>query len=79
VQALTGREPNRAGKVHCPFHEDRHPSLQLYEDGSWYCFGACRRGGTIYDFAAALWSIGTKGRGFIQLRDRLAVELGVAP
>jgi hypothetical protein len=79
VRALTGREPNRAGKVRCPFHEDRHPSLQLYEDGSWYCFGACRRGGTIYDFAAALWSIGTKGRGFIQLRDRLAVELGVAP
>jgi hypothetical protein len=78
VRALTGREPNRAGKLHCPFHEDRHPSLQLYADGSWYCFGACRRGGTIYDFAAALWLTGTKGRGFIELRDRLAAELGVA-
>ena len=78
VRALTGREPNRAGKLHCPFHEDHHPSLQLYDDGSWYCFGACRRGGTIYDFAAALWLTTTKGRGFIELRDRLAAELGVA-
>ena len=75
VRALTGREPNRGGKLHCPFHEDRHPSLQLYDDGSWYCFGACRRGGTIYDFAAALWSSSTKGRGFIELRERLAAEL----
>jgi hypothetical protein len=75
VLALTGRQPNRAGKVHCPFHDDRHASLQLYDDGSWYCFGACRRGGTIYDFAAALWSTTTKGRAFIELRDRLAAEL----
>ncbi len=56
-------------------HDDRHPSLQLYDDGSWYCFGACRRGGTIYDFAAALWLTSTKGRAFIELRNRLAAEL----
>jgi hypothetical protein len=79
VRALTGREPSRAGKLHCPFHGDRHPSLQLYEDGSWYCFGACRRGGTIYDFAAALWLTDTKGPAFIELRDRLAAELGATP
>jgi len=27
VHVLTGREPNRAGKIRCPFHEDRTPSL----------------------------------------------------
>ena len=54
VRALTGREPNRAGKVSCPFHDDSNPSLQLYADGSWYCF-ACTVGGTVYDFAARLW------------------------
>jgi len=56
------------------FHDDSNPSLQLYEDGSWYCF-ACRIGGTIYDFAAHLWRQETKGRAFIDLRDRLAREL----
>jgi len=75
VRTLAGREPDRAGKVACPFHDDHRPSLQLYEDGSWYCF-ACRFGGTIYDFAARLWRQPTKGRGFLKLRERLARELG---
>jgi hypothetical protein len=75
ARALVGREPNRAGKIACPFHDDRDPSLQLYEDGSWYCFGACRRGGSIYDFAGLLWGVDTKGREFLTLRARLAEEL----
>jgi RepB DNA-primase from phage plasmid/CHC2 zinc finger len=75
VRALTGREPNRQGKVSCPFHDDSDPSLQLYPDGSWYCF-ACRVGGTVYDFAARLWGCETKDRAFLALRDRLARELG---
>jgi RepB DNA-primase N-terminal domain len=65
VRVLSGREPDRVGKVHCPFHDDRHASLQLYADGSWYCFGACRRGGTM-------------GRAFIELRDGLAMAFGIA-
>ena len=74
VHALTGREPNRHGKVSCPFHDDSNPSLQLYTDGSWYCF-ACNIGGTIYDFAGRLWGYDTKHRGFLALRDRLEREL----
>jgi CHC2 zinc finger len=76
VQELAGIRPSRAGKLCCPFHDDHNPSLQLYEDGGWYCFG-CRQGGTIYDFAALLWSAGTKDRAFLRLRARLAAELGV--
>jgi RepB DNA-primase from phage plasmid/CHC2 zinc finger len=76
VQALTGIRPNRARKIPCPFHDDRDPSLQLYGDASWYCFG-CRRGGTIYDFAALLWGAGTKDHAFLKLRSRLAQVLGV--
>jgi hypothetical protein len=76
VHRLTGRAANPEGKVLCPFHEDHNPSLQLYEDGSFYCFGsACRRGGTIFDFAAELWGIRARGAGFLQLRTRLADEL----
>lgn len=70
ARVLTGREPNRQGKLACPFHDDRHPSLQLYQDGSFYCFG-CGAGGSIYDFAARLWRIEPRGIGFLHLRERL--------
>jgi len=78
VQRLAGLEPNREGKVSCPWHEDRTPSLHLYPDGEWCCFG-CRRGGTIYDFAGALWDMDTKGRAFVELRARLADTFGMSP
>ena len=73
VRVLASREPNRAGKVLCPFHEETEPSLQLYPDGTFYCFGArCRKGGTIFDFAGLLWGIGTREHDFLELRRRLA-------
>jgi hypothetical protein len=71
VLALTGRSPDRQGKVLCPFHQEKHASLQLYRDGSFYCFG-CGRGGSIIDFAAALWGCGTRGEDFLALRAHLA-------
>jgi RepB DNA-primase from phage plasmid/CHC2 zinc finger len=75
VEALTGRQPNRAGKIRCPFHDDRNPSMQLYDDGAWYCYGACRTGGSIYDFASNWWGLDTRGHQFLALRQRLADEL----
>jgi hypothetical protein len=75
VYALTGLTPDRTGKIHCPFHEDRTPSLQLYQDGTWYCYGACHAGGSVFDFASRIWSTGTKGQEFLRLRARLAAEL----
>lgn len=74
VRQLTGLEPRRDGKVNCPFHDDADPSLQLYDDGTFYCFG-CGAGGSVYDFAARLWRVGTKGREFLALRRRLLAEL----
>lgn len=74
VRQLTGREPNRAGKVNCPFHDDSDPSLQLYPDGTFYCFG-CGAGGSLYDFAAKLWGLSTKQRDFLELRQRLVQRL----
>ena len=76
VHALTGLSPDRTGKIHCPFHQDRTPSLQLYEDGTWYCYGACKAGGSIFDFASRVCGgLDTKGRAFLELRARLADEL----
>lgn len=78
VRVFTDREPNRAGKVLCPFHHEQTPSLQLYPDGTFYCYGrhskhrACAKGGTIFDFAAAMWGLATKDEDFLELRRRLA-------
>jgi hypothetical protein len=73
ARVLAGRLPDREGKIRCPFHADSNPSLQLYEDGGFYCFGSgCNAGGTIFDFAGRLWGISPRGAGFIELRERLA-------
>jgi hypothetical protein len=80
VRTLTGRTADRAGKICCPFHPDERPSLQLYPGGTFYCFG-CGVGGSIYDFAAALWlpghpgGRGLRGEYFTQVRLRLAALL----
>lgn len=83
VPSLTGRPAGRDGKVRCPFHADgqeRTPSLQVYDDPDrgWVCFGACDRGGSIIDFGALLWGIEPRGRGYHEIRRRLAVGLGIA-
>lgn len=83
VRVLADLTPNRAGKVLCPFHPENRPSLQLYPDGTFYCFGrhsadrACRTGGTIFDFAAATWGLGTRGNDFHELRRRLATTFAI--
>jgi hypothetical protein len=75
VERLTGRRAGPDGKVACPFHKDHTPSLHCYPDGTFYCFGACRSGGSIYDFASKLWSIPTKGPAFLAIRSRLVEAL----
>lgn len=85
VRVLAQREPNRAGKVLCPFHHEQTPSLQLYPDGTFYCYGrhskhrACAKGGTVFDFAAAMWGLGTKDEDFLELRRRLADLFALTP
>jgi hypothetical protein len=80
ARVLTSLEPNGEGKILCPFHDDRNPSLQLYPDGGFFCFGSsCRRGGSIFDFAAHLWGIDPRGTAFLELRERLAIEFALDP
>jgi hypothetical protein len=73
VERLLGVEVPRHRKVPCPFHPDTQPSLHVYDtpERGWYCFGRCRRGGTIYDLAAPLYGYDTRGDGFLRLKAEL--------
>ncbi len=52
-----GFEPDRQHKIRCPFHEDEHPSLQLYQNGrGWWCY-VCDSGGSVIDFVSRLYRI----------------------
>jgi hypothetical protein len=79
VSRLLGVDVPRHRKVPCPFHEDRHASLHVYEtaERGWYCFGACRRGGTIYDLAAPLYGYAVRGENFLLLRTELRGLFGL--
>jgi RepB DNA-primase from phage plasmid len=79
VRRLLGVDVPRHRKVPCPFHEDRHASLHVYEtaERGWYCFGACRRGGTIYDLAAPLYGYTARGDDFLRLRAELRQLFGL--
>jgi hypothetical protein len=75
IPALTGLRIGWDRKVVCPLHNETVGSLHVYPgDGGWFCHG-CSRGGTIYDFGAELWSMGTRGAAFVELRRRLAAAL----
>jgi hypothetical protein len=73
VGVLTGQAVGRSRKITCPFHDDRTPSLHVYEhpEDGWYCFGCKRHGHTVYDLASLLWDLDTRGPSFIELRARL--------
>jgi len=77
IERLAGTAVPRHRKIRCPFHDDRTPSLHVYQDADrgWYCFG-CARGGSIYDFASHLWRLDTRGVTFNQLHDELCAVFG---
>lgn len=44
-----GMDPDRRGYVKCPFHDDHHPSMQVYTDQKgFYCF-SCKKHGDIFN------------------------------
>jgi DNA primase len=48
IERLTGQRIAKH-KIVCPFHQESTPSLHVYEDGGWKCFG-CGRFGDVLDF-----------------------------
>jgi RepB DNA-primase from phage plasmid/CHC2 zinc finger len=84
VRVLTGRQPARDGKIHCPFHAEKTPSFHVYPSPGrgWTCFGCASPSGTplggdIYTLASLLWGIPASGHEFLKLRARLDAVFGV--
>jgi hypothetical protein len=67
-----GLPVQRNGMALCPFHNDTHPSMKLYED-HFYCF-ACGAHGDVIDLTAKLL-----GLNFKETVHRLAVDFGISP
>lgn len=55
VARFYGLEMNRAGMACCPFHDDKSPSLKVYDD-HFYCFG-CGATGDQTGFVAKLFGL----------------------
>ncbi|MGD2017645.1 MAG: DNA primase [Planctomycetota bacterium] len=57
----------------CPFHEERTPSFKVdVREGTWYCFGACRKGGDVIKFVQERGNMT-----FMDAMELLAAQTGV--
>jgi hypothetical protein len=67
-----GVEINRHGKVLCPFHNDRNPSL-FVDDDHYYCY-ACGEHGDVIDLTAKRF-----GLKLYEAAQKLAYDFGITP
>ena len=44
------RNTGRRQSVRCPFHGDTDPSMVIYPDNTYHCFGCTRHGNNAIDF-----------------------------
>lgn len=67
-------------KICCPFHGETTPSLHVYPDGTWRCYGGgCGKGGDVLDFLAYLYhGTSAEGAALFDVLDRLG-EIGATP
>lgn len=56
VAELYGLRFGRNGRALCPWHDDHHPDLRFYENGTCHCF-ACHAGGDAVALTAQLFGI----------------------
>ena len=61
---------SRYGMIACIFHDDRNPSMKLYQD-HYYCFG-CSACGDVTAFTARLFGISQA-----QAAQKLAADFGI--
>ena len=62
----------RNGMCRCPFHDDRTPSMKLYDD-HYHCFG-CQATGDVIDFSSRYFGISP-----YKAAKKLAADFGIDP
>lgn len=55
IEANTGQRAARGNKFRCLFHDDHTPSMVIYPDGKFHCFG-CGADGDTFDILMKLWN-----------------------
>lgn len=65
-----GPPVHRGNMICCPFHDDKAPSMKLYDD-HYYCFG-CQKSGDVIDLAAQFLRLTNH-----EAAKRLAVDFGI--
>lgn len=54
---MYGLNPDRHGRILCPFHNDHDPSMKVYpEDRGYYCF-SCHAAGSVIDLVMQLFDL----------------------
>lgn len=66
-----GLQVDHNGKARCPFHNDKHPSMQV--DERYYCFG-CHATGDVIDFVGKLFNLSP-----INAAQKIASDFGLDP
>lgn len=61
---------HRGDMICCPFHDDKTPSMKLYDD-HFYCFG-CQKSGDVIDLAAQFFGLTNH-----EAAKRLAADFGI--
>lgn len=61
---------HRGEMICCPFHDDKTPSMKLYDD-HFYCFG-CQKSGDVIDLAAQFFGLTNH-----EAAKRLAADFGI--
>ncbi|MDR2559915.1 MAG: hypothetical protein LBC86_10320 [Oscillospiraceae bacterium] len=58
VTEYYGFEVDRGGFISCPFHNDKNPSMKIYDE-NYHCFG-CGEHGDVTDFVGKLFNLEPK-------------------
>jgi hypothetical protein len=66
-----GIDVNRTGKALCPFHNDRNPSMNVYDD-HYHCF-ACGEHGDVINLVARLYDLP-----MYEAAQKLAYDFGIS-
>lgn len=66
ILSLLGlKDEGRDVSINCPFHHDQTPSMRIYKDNSYHCFGCGVNGRGAIDF------LKESGEGFITVINEL--------